>query len=569
MEKTIHSGGKDIPRLVRDVSKRNLRKVFKMKSNWNRAEIFAFVLFGVAVAVILRWLWSGVFLAEFHSDTADTLFAAAAVFDAGSIASPTYHHSYFLPFGGQLLVLPFLSAFGIGISALRCGMTVFLLCFVFATYALFRSLKWSRAACWLSSALVLVVASATPKMREIYFGHVLYYSLGTLFFFLGLVFSPELSGETETTRHARIRKVFFALCMAWAASCGKPLLLYAIIPVLGGWILVRSGEDRPFSLSRDRRALCPGILGAGIGLAAFSILYIGIPPTEYGDAYSVFSLPELWLTNLKALPAQWIALICVGSWNQIPIVSGRGFFMVGGIAMAIVFAIAPVVALFRVRSFSFRERTLLAGHWTLTIEVLFFWVFGTISDANWRLSPVMLSSVAVTICLVKHALRDEIPLFRRLAVAGVLLLSAEGASILFRTSTLPCNWHTWRGKQTLVSVLEDIDVHDGYCTDFWFSNATTAITGNRFRLRQVVFGGGGWRPRLYLADGRWFRPDSSRTKTVFVCLPNEESLAPAKGRVDRFECEQFDFRNNRLQKLIVFVYDDDCLNPTVRKKDNP
>ena len=531
------------------------------KRDWNAT--FAFVLFALAATVVLRWLWSDVFLAECHSDTVDTLFAAAASRDAGAIASPTFHYPYFIPFGGSMLVLPFLPLFGTGIATLRCGMTVFLLLFVLAAVALFRSLKWNRATCWLAVALVLTVASATPKMREICFGHVLFYSLGTLFFFWGLAIAPDPAEEEATTRRERmLRKALFFFCMAWAASCGKPLLLYAVVPVIGAWILVRCADPRPFSKSRDGSALLPSVLGAGVGLTVFLLLSRNLLPIEYAGPYELFSPPSQWWDNLGKLPERWISLLCPIDKEPVPIASGAGLPVAGQIALALLLAFAPILGLVRIWTFSRKEKMLLAGHWILVAEVLFYWVFGSVSDANWRLCPVALSSVASTACVVKNLLCSETVFGRRAAATMAVFIAAVCILGNLRTSLLPGNGVIWRDRDSLIPLLETIGVQDGYCTDFWFCNVTTAISGNRFRLRDVwTDDEGGWKPSSYLVDDRWYEPDPSRTRTVFVCYPNEEERAPAEGRTGRFECWQIDVRNKRYAKLVVLVYDGDCMNP--------
>lgn len=531
-----------------------------MRASRPSDETFAFVLFAIVVAVVLRWLWSDAFLTEFHADTTDTLLWAAASLDAGSVASPTFRYAYFIPFGGNCFLIPFLALFGTEIAALRCGMTLFLAVFVFSAYALFRSLNWKRTTCWLSIALVLTVASATPKMREIYFGHILFYSLGTLFLFLGLAFAPEPVG-TETDEHRRkvVRGAIFAIVMAWAASCGMPLLLYAVIPVLGGWILVRSADPRPISKERDGSAFLPGAMGAGVGLALFLCLSLNLLPVDYADSYGIFSQPAKWWLNFARLPGPWVLLLCSSTWAEVPIASGEGLPVVGQIALAVLLAVAPVFALFRIRSFSPRERMLVTGHWILAAEILFFWTFGNISDANWRLSPLVLSSTAVTVCCVKSLLADRMVFLRRMAVAMVVFLLAIGFLTNLQTSMLPCNRDIWYGRGSLIPVLESIGIRDGYCTDFWFSNVTTVLSGERFRIREVVRKDGSWQGRRFNTDDRWFEPDSKRTRTVFVCFPNEEPLAPKVGLVSRAECLQIDTRNERYAKLVVLVYDGDCM----------
>jgi len=531
-----------------------------MKANRMPDGAIAFVLFALVATVILRWLWSGSFLAEFHADTTDTLLWAAASLDAGSVVSPTFRYAYFIPFGGNCFLVPFLALFGTGVTALRCGMTAFLVVFVFAAYALFRSLKWRRATCWLSIALVLTVASATPKMREIYFGHILYYSLGTFFFFLGLAFAPDPCGaEEETHRRKVVRGTVFALVMAWAASCGMPLLLYAVVPVLGGWMLVRIADPRPVSKDRDGAAFLPGALGAGAGLALFLFLSLRLLPVDYADSYGWFSQPARWWMNLAGLLGQWVLLFCPTFGENVPIASGEGIPVVGQIALSFLLGFMPVFALWRIRSFSPRERMLVAGHWILASGILFFWTFGNISDANWRLSPLVLSSAAVTVCYAKKLLVDGMVFLRRLAGAMVIFLIAICVLMNLRTVLLPGNQEIWNRPGALIPVLETIGVKDGYCTDFWFSNVTTVLTGERFRIREVIRKDDFWQGRRFNTDDRWFESDPERSRTVFICFPNEEPLAPKGGLVSRAECLQIDTRNDRFAKLVVRVYDGDCL----------
>lgn len=515
----------------------------------------------IAAFVILHWLWSGVFLAEFNSDTADTLFWAAASRDAHAIASPTFHYNYFIPFGDRLLLRPLISACGLGITAMRISMTVFLVVFSAVAFALFRSLRWSRAASWLSVALILTIASATTKMREIYFGHVLYYSLGTLFLFLGVSCAPGPLSEEADSRRAQLPQGFlFALCMAWAASCGKPLLLYAVVPVLGAWLFAQRGFSRSFSMKRDGAVLLPGVVGAIIGFAVFAFLSRNLLPIDYGTSYEGFSPPEQWWSNFGKLPGSWTSLLCSALRNPIPVTGEAWLPVAGQTGLAIVLAIAPIVALFRIRRFSSRERMLVTAHWVLSAEILFFWAVGTISDGNWRLCPVVLSAAAVTACLIRNALTSNDIFAKKSAFWMTGFVVAVCVLIQLQTAFLPENRTVWRESETLVPSLETIGVSDGYCTDYWFANVVTAISGNRFRLREVEPDEkGGWRGRPYLTDNRWFEPDPKKSRTVFVCYPSEEPFAPKDGQVDRSECWQIDTRNDRYAKLVVLVYDGDCM----------
>lgn len=537
-----------------------------MKARVTGIHVVAFSMVFLALAILLRWLWSGAFLAEFHSDTADTLFWAAAQRDAGALANPTFHYGYFIPFGGNLLVRPFLSLWGTGMAALRSGMTLFAVLFACACYGLFRSFRWSRVASLLGVIFLLAVASASPKMREIHFGHVLYYSLGTVVLFLGCAWAPDVpnGGKSDfPSRRRAFRQMAFAGCLGWAVACGKPLLLYAVVPLLGAWLLLRLSGRARLSPLRDGFRLLPGLVGIALGFPLFWAVSRGVPfSQEYSTYYEAFSPLHTWFQTAQVLPQEWISLLEPLPKKRILIASLDGLPHVVRIVAALFVGLAPVAALGRIRWFGPRERLLVVAHWILAAEILFYWVFGNISNANWRLCPVVLSGAAVSACLVRNVVvRGSVP-ERRFGLGAALFLAGFSALSLSQTACLPSQPEVWGGEGTLLPTLEAIGVRDGYCSDYWYANATTAVSDGRFRIREVrADAQGNWNPRLHNADERWYEPDPERTKTVFVCHPNEESRAPIQGRIGRHLCSQRTERLGRSEPLVVLVYDGDVLHP--------
>ncbi len=534
----------------------------KRKTTW--FGLVAFGLFAIVSTVILRWLWSDAFISEFHSDMADTLFWTEAAREANSLASPTFRYNYFIPFGEGLFLHASLPLLGFGVTSMRCSMTLFLPIFAFAVYRMFRSFQWNRPVCWLVVACLFSIAASTPKMREIYFGHVLYYSLGTVFLFLSIALMPNLeeTNPGDLSRRERIlRSVPFFLCMTWAASCGSPLLLYAIVPAFAAWLLVRMGHSAPFSFDRDFSALLPGLAGTVFGMALFSFVSRHVVPADYGFTYSLFSATEQWWNHLEELPKQWIALLSPFNPEGVPVASLEGLLVLSLIAFVLFLALTPLVALVRICSFSPREKTLVVAHWILSAEILVFWICGNISDGNWRLAPVALSSAAVSVCFVRNLLKSGTPFPRKIAVLAMVFLIVSCVSMLVKTVTLPGNRLVWYGKGALIPLLERIGIPDGYCTEYWFSNATTTLSGGRFRIREVVRRKNGtWQLRPYLTDSKWYEPSPDKNKTVFVCHPEQEPFAPKDGLKARYECEQFDFWNGQTCRLVVLAYDGDCMN---------
>ena len=534
----------------------------KASERWTTAA--AAVVFLAAVAAAMRWLWSGVFLSEIQADTVETLFWAEVARESRGLFGSTFHYPYFIPFGGNLLVRPFVSIFGMHLAAHRAGMSLFVPIFAVACYGLFRSFRWNRRESLLSSALLFAVAVASPKMREIYFGHVIYYSLATVFLFFVCALAPDFQDDGARPRRARIlRTAAFAMVFGWAAACGKPLLLYAIVPVLGSWALVRLAEPKPLAPLREGLLFLPGIAGVAAGMLVFMAISRHVRVAEYGDPYEAFAPLASWFQNFQVLPQGWISLLDPLPNKRIAIASPEGLPHAIRIATAIMMGSAPVAALFRIRSFSRRERMFVIAHWILSMEVLFYWVFGNISNANWRLSPLLLSSAAVTACLVRNLVADRAVPVRRFGVCAAVFLSGFVLLSSAQVFALPCEPETWHGRKTLLSVLEALGIRDGYSSDYWYANVVTAVSNDRFRIREVRFdeSRGEWAPRLFNSDSRWYDPDPERKRTVFVCHPREASKVPKEGLVAHYRCHQKTGRLGRAENLVVFVYDGDCMNP--------
>ena len=60
----------------------------------------------------MTYLWGDLLISEFQADICDTLLWAENAYKSGRLLSPAYYYPYVIPFGGQLLMLPFIPVFG-------------------------------------------------------------------------------------------------------------------------------------------------------------------------------------------------------------------------------------------------------------------------------------------------------------------------------------------------------------------------------------------------------------------------------------------------------------------------
>ncbi|MFA5742173.1 MAG: hypothetical protein WC874_04775, partial [Candidatus Izemoplasmatales bacterium] len=76
----------------------------------------------------------------FHADCTDTIYWAQATYLSGRIFDPDFTYAAMLPFGGSLLMLPWISIFGVSMTTHTIGMVLFAFCLISAFLFFFWSL---------------------------------------------------------------------------------------------------------------------------------------------------------------------------------------------------------------------------------------------------------------------------------------------------------------------------------------------------------------------------------------------------------------------------------------------
>ncbi|MBQ1244587.1 MAG: hypothetical protein IIX94_02450, partial [Clostridia bacterium] len=189
---------------------------------------------------------------ELHSDFTDTMLWAQVTFDTGKLVDGGFHYAAQLPFGGNLLMLVFMPFFGYSMTTHKLGMLLFLLLFILSAIWFSRSLKYSyKKSFFLVFSLCLILA-LSAKLREIMYGHIIYYSLGVLFFLFGsgLVFRLIEREEEQATDKDKILglltdkkciALFTVLCVfsLCTATNGLQSLITFSLPLIAGLFLER------------------------------------------------------------------------------------------------------------------------------------------------------------------------------------------------------------------------------------------------------------------------------------------------------------------------------------------
>ncbi len=464
----------------------------------------------------------------FQSDCTDTIYWAEAVCDSGRLISDSFKYSALLPFGGSLIMLPFISLFGVSMTTHIIGMVIFAGLFIAALFFLFRSMKfnynWSMAAV----IITLMTLSSSEKLREIFWGHIIYYSLGLLFLFVGLNLVCKLTAMSGLCENSKIKKTYLLLFFMFAfteltALNGVSTLVMYTFPLLFAVIAERFFDSTVKFLSN--RNIIQGIIVIIIvfatvcGLVSLKLIKGNIV-AGYAEGYSHYAAMSSWDSNLMKFIPQWFSLLGVNISESDPLASVKSVLNIIRILGGAVLLAAPAAMLFQYKKIRDRNlKLLLWSHIGVSAFILYAFIFGCLSGANWRLSPLVGSSVVVCVAYAKwlwdkrgFGIRQSIIVLT--AIMLPCLISA--GSIL----SMPSDYGRENDLHKLTQVLEENNLDYGYAT-FWYSQSITVISDSKVKVRNVTIDDSGYSPYYYQSQYSWFN-DQKDQEHYFLLLNEME-----------------------------------------------
>jgi len=530
---------------------------FLRQYSWIALLVFTVVLIGYYTILPSR--------GYFHSDTTDTLMWAQASYDAGKLFNTDFNYACILPFGTSLIMQALIPIFGVTMKTHVIGMLIFFILFTASLIWMLRKMDWSWG--WVSIAVFteLMICSGSEKLREIFWGHTIYYSLGTLFIFVGLALlfmildtlkRRENSPSAEVLKKANTKMIVYVvlLCVWFILTCMNQIISITIfaLPVMGGLFCERwlDNHTKPISKVNLQALVLFAIMGAGM-VAGFLITKVLAKDivAGYEGAFSNYSDINIWVDNLNTFPRAWFTLLgnTVRDGDKLMSVdSVKGILIV---MTGVIILILPILSLCCYSKINDRKfRILILTHMFMTMLIMMGYIMGKLSNANWRLSPIVAMSAVVSVAFLKWAV-SQIPMRRVISLMSIplMLVCCITASTIIK---MPADNTEDNILYTLAEGLEEHGLTYGYAT-FWRANGVTVVSDSAVKVRSVNIDENNIWKYTYQGCNSWYDKQEGVDRYFLLMDAGErDTMVNSNNRLVSEKKEEF-----AIDGFIVWVFD--------------
>lgn len=485
----------------------------------------------------------------FHSDCTDTIYWANAALEGDGIFDDRYNYAALLPFSTVWIMQPLIKIFGVGMTAHNLGMAIFAVIFAASIYFCARSAKLSHLCSSVAVFAVFAVLSSSDKLREMMWGHTIYYSLGLVLLFFLLGIGMRLCDALDGKRRVGVA-IWFALLLfvsIGSATNGMQVIILTTLPAMAAFAAERIFAGRDAIVSRRSFPMIATVtviaVGTVLGLGVLSTVTRGGEiQAGYANGYSGWSDVGMWLGNAQKFVNHYFSLLGVNVAKNAPLFGDydESLKYLVRIAVGIVLLVMPVVILFFYGKLRSRGvKFMVWAHFVLTTAVMFGYICGELSAANWRLTPIIGSAVMLTVCGLCDLISDCGWLSVKASAdadnggekSASIVLSRVSALVLAVMIVSSCcfakevkeldpEYGRDNTNHRLAQFLVDEGLEYGYAT-FWYSQAITVLSNSEVRVRNIDVNGSGVVGRHYQSSLNWYN-DQEGVDEYFVILSASE-----------------------------------------------
>ena len=501
------------------------------------------------VASVVIYFITSAYRAEFHSDCTDTILWANASIEGGAVYDENFGYACFLPFGINVIMQPLINMFGLTMKAHIWGMMSYFILLILFFCLMLKEMHWNIRSILIACSVFLSMTVSSQKLREIFWQHTIYYTLGILFIVIGLYLYFHMLNLSEKIKSLNpkdtkgkitfLRFMIVFICLAvfimFTATDGVSALSIFAIPFIAALFA-------EFFVNTDNNITSKRALKTIAMVGCFGIMIIlgmklnakwtGDLKAGYQDAYSVFSPIDEWTANFHKFPLAWMKLNGVqdvvyqtkDDGTAIKISDMEGIQNLIYILASLILLVMPIIATcfypkFKKSKDGHMIRIFVWMHWACTAIVLMGYFFGVLSGADWRLTPILGTSLILSIFFVHWAISTNTPVQRIAAFLSIPVLMVSMLN-LKAVKDIEKDYHKANNLYGLAEFLEDEGLTYGYST-FWQANAITLISDSEVKVRDVNIDDYGVTARIYQSSKEWYKDQPGQKEYFLLVNPNE------------------------------------------------
>ncbi|MGN0614530.1 MAG: hypothetical protein ACI4JB_11625 [Porcipelethomonas sp.] len=508
------------------------------------ARIASFVIPALIFAAVIGITSYYIFFAsqgEFHADCTDTIMWAAASHDSGHVYDENFGYACFLPFGINLIMQPLISIFDVSLTTHHLGMLGFMILLMLFFCLMLREMHIDIRKICLSASVFLSLTLSSQKLREIFWGHTIYYTLGVLFIVIGMFLYCRLVNLNERklrlpkddkaaknlSIHYIVTLVILCIFIMLTATDGISSLSIFALPFIAGIFAEQV-------LNSESKLICKKSGRTLLRLIVFFVMvFVGGKLNEfwkgdlvagYQDGYSVFSAMSSWVDNAQNIPISWLSLFGVQDLGGTKLFEVDGVINLIYLINALVIAVIPVIATcyypkYEKNGKGSMLRIFIWLHWAVTAIIFIGCICGVIGNANWRLTPILGTSVITSILFVIWAVSGKKPVRRITVILSIPVIAASVLN-LKTVAAMPSDNYKDNVLFSISQCLEEQNLTYGYAT-FWNANSVTVISGSEVKVRCVDVTENGVTEPFYQCSREWY-DDQEGQQEYFLLLSQGE-----------------------------------------------
>ncbi len=523
------------------IKKINFKELFTLRTLSILFAVFAFMVVGYYIVSPAK--------GEFHADCTDTIMWAQATYESGKAFDENFGYACLLTFGGHWLMVPLISVFGVSMETHVAGMFIYFLLFCGSLFGMLKTMKVSNEWALLSVSFTILMVSCSEKLREIFWGHIIYYSLGVLYSFIGLMLIFKIINMIEDKKSLKKIGIFALMLFVWCVLAGAnqlEILTLFLLPALGAVVMERFFCFEKYSSKSEifKNIALIGVIA--VGTVAGYLLggkLIGDIKAGYASGHSSLSATDTWAEHIDVLFPDIVHLLGSGNVDGIQLMSAEGIKALIIIVMAVWVIFAPLVLTLLFPKMKQRNlRIFVIFYWLVTALVMIGFICGKLSSANWRLSPVLCLAIVMNLVLAyfiaEHTDKKRLAI---IALAPIICISMFTSSEILKMENDPMKSSR---LYRISDFLQEKGLTYGYAT-FWNANSVTVITGEDVKVRSIdVNDEGEYIKRLYQSNEAWFE-DQPNQEEYFLMLEEweYEKLRNGKNEIFKQSYEQYEAEN--------------------------